>query len=81
MIATMWVLTLVSGLFELSGNMGMAILIDIPAFIIAIVLVTRRNGTDKANGWVKLSLEIIAFLVAFAAAQSHAVYLNPFGYH
>ncbi len=70
LIGTMWTLTGIGILstFAAPGpGFAVAFLLDIPAFIIAIVLVCS-NGTDKANGWVKIGLEIVAFTIGFLNA-------------
>ena len=73
-ISAMWGLTILQILvMAVSGWSGfpIAFLLDIPAFIIAIVLACSRNATDKTNGWVKLSLEIMA---AFIGMSAHRFY-------
>ena len=76
LIATMWVLTGVLYIVS-AGAKGMpvvlTVLMDVPAFIIAIILVCKRGGVNKANGGAKLALEAIAFIVSFMAAVNHPV--------
>ena len=75
LITTMWLLTGIAiGLVMTTGSDGfrLAILLDIPALIVAIVLACSKHGTDKANGWVKIGLEIIGVLIGFTSAFSRS---------
>jgi len=82
LIAIMWVLTGI--LYVVSvGSKGMpvvlTVLMDVPAFIIAIVLVFKRGVVNRANGWAKLGLEGIAFVVSFMIAAHQAPQQARFG--
>jgi len=64
LIATMWTCTGVAVLCLLAGPPGypLAFLLDVPALVCAIILVCSHTVTDKANGWVKIGLEVLAFI-------------------
>ena len=51
-------------------NLVVAIFLDAPALIMALLLVNSKNGTDRANGWVKLVLEMIGFAIYLIAVIS-----------
>lgn len=48
---------------------GVAVLLDIPALVIALVLVFMKTTADRVNGWVKIALEILGFVSAFLGAM------------
>ena len=64
----MWFLTVGEILAALGGGGGLALLLDIPAFFIAVSLLFSRNDSDRANGKAKLFLELIGFVLAFFAS-------------
>lgn len=71
----MWVLTLIAWSMVISYCMGyprnnavLGFIADTAAVVIAIFLVCQANTADKVNGWLKIGLEIFAFLVGFASA-------------
>ncbi len=67
LIVVMWALTVLAFVTYTSNSelFGVATLTDIPALIMGIVLACSGSRTDRANGWVKISLEIIGFLLGF----------------
>jgi hypothetical protein len=68
MIASMWVLSVVAWLVSLSGIPPVSYIIDAGTIIMAIMLVCTNNNTNRANGWVKIGLELLGFVAAFVAA-------------
>jgi hypothetical protein len=73
LIAAMWVFTgleIIISVSQGAAGFGLAFIVDIPAFIMAIVLVCSRNGTDKGNGWAKIALEMIGFLAGYLAVTA-----------
>jgi multisubunit Na+/H+ antiporter MnhF subunit len=46
------------------------IILDIPPCIIAILLVYSRNKTDRVNGWIKLIIELIGFILLFVVVYA-----------
>jgi hypothetical protein len=59
--------------FDLGGYTGpwqplltWSVWIDALSFFIGILLACSENTVDKVNGWIKIVLEIIAFLNALA---------------
>jgi len=82
LIATMWALTgilYVASVASKGMPVVLTVLMDVPAFIIAIILVCKRGTVNKANGWTKLGLEAIAFVVSFMIAAHQAPQQAPFG--
>ncbi len=73
-IVGMWLLTAAAWGAGALGAMPFGLILDGVAIIIAIFLVCTPSATQKANGWVKIGLEIIAFLVGFVIGMQH-----PFG--
>ena len=69
-ICVMWFLTAIAWMAFLGGAAAVGVLIDLAAVIVAITLAASASSTDKSNGWIKLSLEIVAFFVAFASSAS-----------
>jgi predicted RNA-binding Zn-ribbon protein involved in translation (DUF1610 family) len=68
MITTMWVLTACAFFGAPSLGLPVAVLLDIPALILAILLVITKNATNRANGWAKIGIECVAFVVGFLSA-------------
>ena len=65
----MWGLTaLTIALFVLVGSAAgsTGLLFDVPAFVIAIVLVARK-GPMAGHGWAKLALECLGCVLGFMA--------------
>lgn len=69
-IVMMWLLSLVAWLAMIAGGVPLGLLIDVVSIIIAFTLVGSRSSTDKTNGWIKLILESISFVVAFVNAAN-----------
>ena len=69
-ITVMWLLSFIALIVFIGGGVGIGLLIDLIAVIIALTLVAARSSVDKGNGWVKLALEIVAFFVAYVNASS-----------
>jgi hypothetical protein len=68
LIIMLWMTTLCAMLcFGLVGG-GIALLVDLMAVGCAVALVCTKNTANRVNGWIKLSLEGIAFVVSFMAA-------------
>ncbi|RYZ13987.1 MAG: hypothetical protein EOO70_08085 [Myxococcaceae bacterium] len=72
LIAWMWGLTALGVLLVIAGGLSgsgavslLALLVDLPALVVAIVLVRRPHTTDRINGWVKVGLEVSACLSSF----------------
>lgn len=63
-IVAMWALTGLAVLFA-SVSATAAILTDLPAFVLAIILVCSRSRVDRINGWIKLALEMLGVLLIF----------------
>ncbi len=73
LIVTMWLLTGIAWSAFLLGVASFGLLMDAIAVVVAIVLANSRSRGDKANGWVKITLEAIAFVVALVnAGSSHS---------
>ena len=60
-ITTMWLLSLVAWVLFLAGAAPVGILLDLVTVIIALTLVGSRSGTDRTNGWIKLTIEGMGF--------------------
>jgi hypothetical protein len=71
LILLMWVLT-ACVIFVYQGNPQAAIYLDIVPLFMAISLACSRNGTDRANGWVKIGVEIFAFAIGFMSGAFHS---------
>lgn len=74
-VVAMWLLT--AGAWAAFALFGVftGLAIDAAAVFIAISLVISRSPADRANGWVKLGLEIIGFLVGLIlGASGHRYY-------
>ena len=69
-IVMMWLLSLVAWLAIISGGIPLGLLVDVVSIVIAFTLVGSRSSTDKTNGWIKLILESISFVVAFVNAAN-----------
>jgi len=41
------------------------------ALVLAICLTFSKNGTDKANGWVKIVIEMMGFIIGFFIGANH----------
>ncbi len=67
-IGLMWLLTFGYFIFFSAKSAGMASLCGVSSFGMGIYLVTRPNGTDKANGWIRLGIGIVMGLIYFAQA-------------
>ncbi len=67
-IALMWLLTFGYFCFLSAKSAGMASLCGVSSFGMGIYLVTRPNGTDKVNGWIRLGIGIVMGLIYFAQA-------------
>lgn len=78
LIAIMWALTAIGIPLIYLGGFSIAFFPDIPAIVIAIVLVCSKNSTDKVNGWVKLVLEFVAFAVSFLAQVAMQTRPSPY---
>ena len=74
MIATMWILTFIAWTSGLAGAAPLCFLLDGVAVILAIVLVCKPSGTDKANGWVKIGAEVLAFFTTISVIQMNRQY-------
>lgn len=68
-IVVMWVLTGLSVLFA-SVSTTAAFLTDFPAFILAIILVCSRSRVDRINGWIKLAIELLGFLIVVSGTPA-----------
>ncbi len=81
LIAGMWVFTILQAIVLVSGGMGgfaLAFILDVPALIMAICLVCTKNVANRANGWVKIGLEVLAAIsVAGAPHQPAPITLLP----
>ena len=74
MIATMWFLTFFAWTSGLAGIAFLCYLLDGIAVILAIALVCKPSGTDKANGWVKIGAEILALFTTIYVIQASRQY-------
>lgn len=73
-IAIMWILTFIAWTSGLAGEASLCYLLDGVAVILAIVLVCKPSGTDKANGWVKIGAEILAVYTTISLMQTNRQY-------
>lgn len=75
LISIMWVVTVIQIVLVLTAGLKppLPLLLDLPSFIIALILVSSQNGTDRGNGRAQLVLDGIRFLMSVMAA---AVQLN-----
>lgn len=63
MIIAMWVLT--AGVFIFAQtDRSLSLILDIPAFVMAILLFRTRSNANRINGGIKLGLELLALLLA-----------------
>lgn len=67
-IGLMWLLTFGYFVFMSAKSGVMASLCGMPSFGMGVYLVTRPNGTDKANGWIRLGIGVVMGLIFFAQA-------------
>lgn len=77
LIATMWGLTAMQfcmSLLALPNSGVYTILIDAPALVMGIFLACSKNRTDKVNGYAKIGIEIVGFIVGLLGgiASLHA---------
>ena len=73
-IRFMWLLTSAEIVLTLAYGataIGLTVLLDIPAIILALMLLFSGNHTSFKHGIAKLILEAIAFALAFFAAAPH----------
>ena len=70
----MWILTFIAWTSGLAGEASLCYLLDGVAVILAIVLVCKPSGTDKANGWVKIGAEILAVYTTISLMQTNRQY-------
>ncbi len=72
LIITMWMLTAIELFVFFVVDRFIAYAIDVVAIIIAVALANGKSGADKANGWVKLGLELAAFVMGFMGSYLSA---------
>ena len=65
LIVWMWSLTIMVVILSVTVGFGAAALVDIPSLVLAIILACSKHRTDKINGWVKIGLEVVGFLIGF----------------
>lgn len=72
-IVVMWGATIATVFLMLNGMVGFGLLLALGAVLIAIWLLSTRSETNKAHGWVKISLEVLGFVIAFimSSGRSH----------
>lgn len=74
LIAAMWILTAVVLFAAFTGQTGYILTwgLDGTATIIGIVLACSKGSVNKTNGWAKISIELLFFVIGFMAGASRA---------
>ena len=69
-IVGMWLFTASAGGVLMLFGIWAALCLDAVAVLFAISLVSSDSAANRANGWIKLGLEGIAFVVAIAVSAN-----------
>ena len=71
LIIAMWIFTLAYFSFltdkSIGGDIGASIC-GFTSFVLSIYLLTRRNGTDRTNGVIRMGISVVMGLIAFSKA-------------
>jgi len=66
LIAVMWTLQFVAIVAVGVKVVGLGIICGIASLGIAIYLVTRKNYTDRVNGWLRLTISLIDLMIVLS---------------